>query len=44
MINDRNLLSHTYDFKVLEDIIPDIQHTYTPLLSELYISLIEAQL
>ena len=44
MINDRNLLSHTYDFKVFEDVIPDIQLKYTPLLSELYTSLIEAQL
>lgn len=44
MINDRNLLSHTYDFQVFEDVIPDIQLKYTPLLSELYISLIEAQL
>jgi nucleotidyltransferase substrate binding protein (TIGR01987 family) len=44
MIDDRNLLSHTYDFKVFEEIIPDIQTKYTPLLSELYTSLIEAQL
>ena len=44
MINDRNLLSHTYDFQVFEDVIPDIQLKYTPLLSELYTSLIEAQL
>ena len=44
MINDRNLLSHTYDFKVFEEIIPDIQTKYTPLLSNLYTFLIESQL
>ena len=36
MIDHRNLLSHTYDFKIFEDIIPDIQFKYTPLLSNLY--------
>ena len=44
MINDRNLLSHTYDYKVFEEIIPDIQTKYTPLLSNLYPFLIESQL
>src|SRR5690606_41538810 len=44
MINDRNLLSHTYDLDVFEGIIPDIQQKYTPLLSALYTSLIEANL
>ncbi len=44
MIDDRNLLSHTYDFKFFEAIIPDIQLKYTPLLSDLYTSLIIPQL
>jgi nucleotidyltransferase substrate binding protein (TIGR01987 family) len=44
MIDDRNLLSHTYDFKFFEEIIPDIQLKYTTLLSDLYTSLIESQL
>lgn len=39
MINQRNLLSHTYDFSLLEKVIPDIQQKYTPLLSALYQSL-----
>ncbi|MDI9356312.1 MAG: nucleotidyltransferase substrate binding protein [Chitinophagaceae bacterium] len=43
MIDDRNLLNHTYDFKVFEEIIPDIQLKYTPLLSDLYTTLIESQ-
>lgn len=44
MINDRNLLSHTYDFEVFEKIIPDIQRKYTHLLSDLYTSFVEDQL
>jgi nucleotidyltransferase substrate binding protein (TIGR01987 family) len=44
MIDDRNLLSHTYDFKFFEEIIPDIQLKYTPLLSDLYTSLIVSHL
>jgi len=36
MINDRNLLSHTYDFDLLEKVIPDIQQKYSQLLSDLY--------
>jgi nucleotidyltransferase substrate binding protein (TIGR01987 family) len=43
MIDDRNLLSHTYDFKIIEAIIPDIQLKYTPLLSDLYSSLLDSQ-
>jgi nucleotidyltransferase substrate binding protein (TIGR01987 family) len=41
MINDRNLLSHTYNFEFFEKIIPDIQLKYTPLLTDLYLTLIE---
>uniref|UniRef100_Q3AT09 Nucleotidyltransferase substrate binding protein, HI0074 n=1 Tax=Chlorobium chlorochromatii (strain CaD3) TaxID=340177 RepID=Q3AT09_CHLCH len=44
MVNDRNLLSHTYDFETFEEIIIDIQYRYTQLLSDLYINLIESQL
>ncbi|MEB2781456.1 nucleotidyltransferase substrate binding protein [Algoriphagus sp. C2-6-M1] len=36
MINDRNLLSHTYDFTVMEEVIPDIQKRYSPALSALH--------
>jgi nucleotidyltransferase substrate binding protein (TIGR01987 family) len=39
MINDRNLLSHTYDFDKFEKIILAVQQYYTPLLSDLYESL-----
>jgi len=35
MIDDRNLLSHTYDIKVFEEVIPSIQQKYTALISEL---------
>jgi len=42
MINDPNLLSHTYDSDVIMEIVPDIQKKYTPLLSALYNSLIES--
>jgi nucleotidyltransferase substrate binding protein (TIGR01987 family) len=35
MIDDRNLLSHTYDIKVFEEVIPSIQQKYMALLSEL---------
>lgn len=36
MINDRNLLSHTYDFAIMEEVIPDIQKKYSPALSALF--------
>ncbi|SEF44915.1 nucleotidyltransferase substrate binding protein [Algoriphagus boritolerans] len=35
MINDRNLLSHSYDLETFESVIPDIQSVYTPLLASL---------
>ena len=35
MINDRNLLSHSYDLETFESVIPDIQSVYTTLLSAL---------
>ena len=36
MINDRNLLSHTYDFEVFLQTIPDIQQKYIPVFLKLY--------
>lgn len=44
MIDDRNLLSNTYDFKLFETIIPDIQKKHTVLLTTLYNSLKRLQL
>jgi len=44
MVNDRNFLSHTYDFETFEAIITDIQKHYTALISDLYTTLIESQL
>lgn len=41
MINDRNLLSHSYDFEIFVKIIPEIKKTYLPLLLNLYYSLKE---
>lgn len=41
MINDRNLVSHTYDFETFELIIPSIQKNYISLLNDLYLSLIK---
>ncbi len=41
MINDRNLVSHTYDFETFELIIPSIQKNYISVLNDLYLSLIE---
>lgn len=41
MINDRNLVSHTYDFETFELIIPSIQKNYISVLNNLYLSLIK---
>ncbi|MFC3417789.1 nucleotidyltransferase substrate binding protein [Algoriphagus hitonicola] len=35
MINDWNLLSHSYDLETFEAVIPDIQSVYTLLLASL---------
>lgn len=43
MINDRNLLSHSYDLEIFESVIPDIQSVYTPLLATLAKNLSEMQ-
>ena len=34
MINDRNLLSHSYDLETFESVIPDIRMSYSPLLAD----------
>lgn len=34
MINDRNLLSHSYDLATFESVIPDIKKIYAPLLKD----------
>ena len=34
MINDRNLLSHSYDLETFESVIPDIKMIYSPLLAD----------
>lgn len=39
MIGDRNLLSHTYDFSIFEEVIGSIEASYLPLLSDWYLSL-----
>ena len=39
IINDRNLLSHTYEFSLMEDVIPEIQKRYSPALTALCKSL-----
>lgn len=38
MINDRNLVSHTYDFDTFEGVIPSIQSSYIAVLNDLYLS------
>ena len=37
MIGDRNLMSHTYDFRTFEEIILSIKDLYLPVLNELYL-------
>jgi nucleotidyltransferase substrate binding protein (TIGR01987 family) len=39
MIGDRNLMSHTYDFKKFEEIITTIRNLYLPMLSEWHVNL-----
>lgn len=41
MIGDRNLMSHTYDFKKFEEVIISIQQAYLPMLDEWYLGLLE---
>lgn len=44
MIDDRNLLSHTYNFETFEIVLLAIREKYYPLLDEFYMSLIEREL
>ena len=41
MINDRNILSHTYNEEVVEQIIPVIKEQYLPLLDRMYETLLK---
>lgn len=42
MIGDRNLMSHTYDFKKFEEIIATIRSHYLPMLAEWHLDLMHA--
>ena len=44
MINDRNLMSHTYNFQTFEKIIITIKDEYLTILDELYMQLFEKRL
>ena len=39
MVGDRNLLSHTYNFKTFEEVLRRVKNAYIPVLSKLYDSL-----
>jgi nucleotidyltransferase substrate binding protein (TIGR01987 family) len=41
MLNDRNLLSHSYDLETFEAVIPEIKSVYAPLLAALVKNLAE---
>ncbi len=40
MIGDRNLMSHTYDFKKFEEVIQTIRQSYLPLLADWHLGLL----
>lgn len=40
MIGDRNLMSHTYDFKKFEEIILSIRQAYLPMLADWHLGLL----
>lgn len=44
MTDDRNLLSHTYDFEVFDRVLPIIINSYIPLITDLYNFLAQEQL
>jgi nucleotidyltransferase substrate binding protein (TIGR01987 family) len=44
MTNDRNLMSHTYDFSTFDGVLKKLQNAYFPLLAELYAYFIEEKL
>jgi hypothetical protein len=43
MIDDRNLLSHIYDFETFDKVIPVIQIEYANTINELYLSLLKSE-
>ncbi len=43
MIDDRNLLSHTYDFETFDKVISVIQKEYANTINELYLSLLKSE-
>jgi len=36
MLEDRNLLSHTYNFETIEEVITSVQSTYIDVLQQMY--------
>ena len=44
MTNDKNLMSHTYNFETFDKVLKSIQQDYFRLLSDLYIYFLEEQL
>lgn len=42
MTNDRNLMSHTYDFSTFDTVLAKLQNEYYPLLNKLHTYFIEA--
>jgi nucleotidyltransferase substrate binding protein (TIGR01987 family) len=40
MIGDRNLMSHTYDFRKFEEVIQTIRQRYLPMLTEWHLGLL----
>ena len=43
MIDDRNLLTHSYDFETFDKVIPVIQIEYANTINELYLSLLKSE-
>ena len=43
MIDDRNLLRHTYDFETFDKVIPVIQKRYANTINELDLSLLKSE-
>lgn len=43
MINDKNLMSHTYNFETFDKVLLSLQKDYYPLFNNLYIYFIEEQ-
>ena len=43
MIDDRNLLTHSYDFETFDKVIPVIQKEYSNTINELYLSLLKSE-